>query len=196
MQDGGGLDISGLKKLKRLRISMRHQTTKVGDAFVTTYDMCRESDLACLSELTNLEDLSLVGSGIGDAGLEHIASLTSLKYLQILGGPNLTDDGLKHLAGMRRLDSLFILDSRITGEGFTHLYPLKTIHIIFLTSAVPISENALSRLRTELPHLQALEITQPEQPSGAQAPKPGARPQTSPTRRSSARTPMGGAIRR
>jgi len=196
VQDGGGLDISGLKKLRRLRIDMRHQTTRTGDQFVTTYDVFRESNLVCLSGLTNLEDLSLVGYGIGDAGLEHLASLTNLKYLQISGGPNLTDDGLKHLAGMRRLDSLIIGDSRITGEGFAHLYPLKTIHIIFLTSAMPIGENALSRLRTELPHLQALEITQPEQPSGAQVPKPGARSQTSPTRRSSSRAPMGGAIRR
>ncbi|MFH1718179.1 MAG: M56 family metallopeptidase [Planctomycetota bacterium] len=193
VQDEGGLDISGLKKLKSLRISMRNQTTRTGDEFVTTYDAFRDSDLACLSGLTNLESLSIWGNGIGDAGLEHLAPLTRLKYLQISGGPNLTDDGLKHLAGMRRLDSLTIGDSRITGEGFAHLYPLKTIHIIFLTSAVPISENALAHLRTELPHLQSLEITQPERPSGTQAPKPGSRP--SPTRRNSSR-PMGGAIRR
>jgi hypothetical protein len=191
-QDGGGLDISGLKKLKRLRIDMRHHTTKTGGQFVTTYDTWRDSDLACLSGLTNLEDLSLVGYGIGDAGLEHIVSLTNLKYLQISGGPNLTDDGLKHLARMHRLDSLFIADSRITGQGLAHLYPLKTVHIIRLTSAVPVSENALARLRTELPHLQTLEITQPQQPSNAQAPKPGAQP----PRRSSGRTRMGGAVRR
>ncbi len=196
VQDDGGLDISGLKKLKSLRIDMRHETSRTGNQFVTIYDAFRQSDLACLSGLTNLESLSIWGAGIGDAGLEHLASLTNLKYLYILGGPNLTDDGLKHLAGMHRLDTLTIGDSRITGEGFAHLYPLKTIHIIFLTSAVPISENALTRLRTEMPHLQALEITQPEQPSGAQTPKPGARPQTSPAGRGSGRTPMGGAIRR
>lgn len=184
VQDDRGLDISGLKKLKQLRVDMRHHTTKTGDQFVTTYDAFRDSDLTCLSGLTNLENLSLWGVGIDDAGLEHLASLTNLKYLQILGGPNLTDDGLKHLARMRRLDTLNIGDSRITGEGFVHLYPLKTIHIIFLTSAMPISENALVRLRTELPHLQRLEITQPQQP------------QTGAVGRSSGRSRMGGAVRR
>jgi hypothetical protein len=196
VQDGGGLDISSLKKLRRLRISMRHQTTRTGDQFVTTYDACHDSDLACLSGLTNLEDLSIWGAGIGDAGLEHLASLTNLKYLEISGGPNLTDDGLKHLAGMHRLDSLHIGDSRVTGQGFAHLYPVKTLHIIRLKSAIPISENALARLRTELPHLQRLEITQPKGPGGAQPPKPPARPQTSPARRGSGRTPTGVVPRR
>jgi len=188
-QDDGGLDLSGLKKLRRLRIMMWHKTTMVGKEFVSTWDEYHDSDLTSLSGLTNLENLSLTGPGIGYAGFEHLSSLTNLKYLQIGGSANLTDDGLKHLANMRRLDSLFIGDSRITGQGLAHLYPLKTLHIIRIKSAIPVSGKAIVRLRSELPHLQALDISQPKPP--ARRPltsKPRARPQAGSAKPSSART--------
>ncbi len=163
-QDDGGLDLSGLKKLRRLRIMMRHQTTRVGNEVVFNWNAYHDSDLTSLSGLTNLEDLSLAGPGIGDAGLKHLALLTNLKYFEIGGGANLTADGLRHLADMRRLDSLFIGDSRITERGLAHLYPLKSLHIIRIKSALPVSGKAIVRLRTELPHLQALDISRPKPP--------------------------------
>ena len=107
-QDDGGLDISGLKKLRSLRIGLQSQTARVGNEFEMTCDTFRDSDLACLSGLTNIEDLSLTGLGIGDDGFKHLASLTKLKHLQITGSTDLTDDGLRHLVDMRRLDSLTI----------------------------------------------------------------------------------------
>jgi hypothetical protein len=177
-QDDGGLDISGLKKLRNLRIIMRSQTTRVDKEFETTCDTFRDSDLACLSGLTNIEDLSLIGPGIGDGGFKHLASLTKLKHLQITGGTDLTDDGLVHLANMRRLDSLTIDNSRITQRGLAHLYALKTLHIILINSIVPISSSAIARLRTELPHLQAIHISQPKSTSQAQGPKQSVRPQS------------------
>ena len=165
-QDDGGLDLSGLKKLRRLRITMWHKTTRVGKEFVTTWDAYRDSDLTSLSGLTNLENLSLDFSGIGDTGLKHLAPLTNLKYLYIGGSAtNLTDDGLRHLANMRRLDSLTIYNSRITARGLKHLHHLKTLHIITIKSAVPISGQAIVRLRSELPHLQSLDISQPKPPA-------------------------------
>ncbi len=163
-QDDGGLDLSGLKKLSRLRIMTRHHATRAGKEFMTTWDEYHDSDLMSLSGLTSLENLSLAGPGIGDAGLKHLASLTNLKYLDIGGSANLTDYGLKYLANMRRLDSLTIGDSRIAERGLAHLYPLKTLHIIRITSAVPVSGKAIARLRTELPHLQSLDISQPQPP--------------------------------
>jgi len=156
--DGGTLDLSNLKKLQRLRLSMRFELDKTRKAYEVTYDGLRDRDLACLSGLTELENLSLTGSGLTDAGLAHLAPLTKLKYLQFSGGPNVTDEGLRHLARLRRLDSLTISDCRITEQGLRHLYPLKTLHIIRLHSSVPISDLAILRLRTELPHLQSLTL--------------------------------------
>jgi len=161
-QDNEGLDLSGLRNLKTLRIEMQYRTTRVGDEIVHSSDALQDSDLACLSGLTKLEDLTLGGPGVGDEGMRHLAPLVRLKYLQIGGGPNLTDDGLKHLAHMHRLDSLNISDGRITDRGLECLYPLKTLHILRIVTTAPISGQAIARLRTELPHLQALDISPPQ----------------------------------
>ena len=171
-RDDGSLDISGLRNLKNLSVRMWSKTTKIDSEFVTNYESFRDSDIACLSGLTNIEDLSLIGYGIGDDGFKHLVPLTKLKHFQITGGTDLTDEGLKHLANMRRLDSLSIHSSRITSEGLAYLYPLKTLHIIRIKSTVPINGFAISRLRTELPHLQSLDISQPVSVSQAQSPKP------------------------
>ena len=168
--DGVTLDLSNLKKLQRLRLSMRHEVDKTRKSYEVTYDTLRDSDLACLSGLTELEDLSLVGSGLTDAGLAHLAPLTKLRYLQFSGGPNVTDAGLCHLARLRRLDSLTISDCRITEQGLPHLYPLKTLHIIRLHSTVPISDQAIVQLRMELPHLQRL-ILVPWEPATRPTPR-------------------------
>ncbi len=176
-QDGKGLDLSGLRDLKTVRIDMWSQSTRIGSEIVSTSDAFRDSDLACLSGLTKLEDLSLTGPGIGDAGIQHLATVTRLKYLQLGGSPDLTDTGLRHLISMHRLDSLRILNSRITNRGLEHLYPLKTLNILQITTTVPISGQAILRLRTELPHLQTLDLSQP-QPARRPAPaKPRIRPQ-------------------
>ncbi|MBN2133070.1 MAG: sigma-70 family RNA polymerase sigma factor [Sedimentisphaerales bacterium] len=155
-QDHGGLDLAGLRNLERLKISLRRQDAKGDDA--TTTHTCDDGDLACLSGLTKLERLSLSGFRIGNAGLEHLTSLANLKYLYLGGSEELTDEGLRHLANMRRLDNLGIQNSRITEEGLACLYPLKTVHILRIHSAVPMSEPAIARLRMELPHLQTLEL--------------------------------------
>ncbi len=161
-QDHKGLDLSGLKNLTSLRITLRHQTRKAGDGFVTTSDVFHDSDLACLSGLTGLETLSLSGRGIGDEGMAHLAPLTKVKYLDIEGSAELTDEGLKALAGMHRLDCLRIYQSRISERGLEALYLLKTIHILDIRSTLPIGVQAIARLRTELPHLQSLNIGRPE----------------------------------
>ncbi|HNY80638.1 MAG: sigma-70 family RNA polymerase sigma factor [Sedimentisphaerales bacterium] len=161
-QDHKGLDLSRLKNLTSLRITLRRQTRKVGDGFVTTSDVFHDSDLACLSGLTGLETLSLCGRGIGDEGMAHLAPLTRVKYLDIEGSAELTDEGLKALAGMHRLDCLRIYQSRISERGLEALYPLKTIHILDIRSTLPIDAQAIARLRTELPHLQSLNIGRPE----------------------------------
>jgi len=159
-QDHGGLDLARLTNLQRLKISLRHQDAKGNDA--TTAHACNDGDLACLSGLTKLERLNLPGFRIGNDGLRHLAPLTDLKYLYVSGSEELTDEGLRHLANMRRLDSLVIQNSRITEEGLTYLYPLKTVHILRIRSAVPMSEPAIASLRMELPHLQTLDL--PRQP--------------------------------
>ncbi|MHC4520837.1 MAG: sigma-70 family RNA polymerase sigma factor, partial [Planctomycetota bacterium] len=116
-QDDGGLDLSGLKYLKRLTIRTRRETKRLRSAFVVDQDDFRDDDLACLSGLTDLEELLLLGPGVSDEGLAHLGCLTNIKRLHLGGGTDLTDEGLKYLAALRRLESLEIRDSRITEQG-------------------------------------------------------------------------------
>lgn len=157
-RDDERLDLSNLKHLHGLRLGMWHEMVQKGDAFEMTGDTLRDCDLACLSGLTELEDLSLTGPGIGNAGLIHLEPLTKLKYLSLTGGASLTDEGLRRLGAMHRLDSLNIQDSRISEAGFRHLYPLKTLHVVRVRSTESVSGAAFLQIRTELPHLQALEL--------------------------------------
>lgn len=161
-QDRGGLDLSRLKKLRTLRITMRRQPRRIGNEVLMASDMFYDSDLASLSALTELESLRLSGRGIGDEGLAHLAPLTRMKYLDIGGGAELTDEGLRHLSHMHRLDSLHIQQSRISERGLESLYGLKTIHILHISTTIPISPEAVARLRVELPHLQSLDFDRPE----------------------------------
>lgn len=172
-QDDRGLDLSGLKQLKSLRIDLSRQTSaggtfaqqipdplgSTGQRLLRSRGEYRDSDLTGLSGLAGLEDLSLTGPGIGNAGLAHLSPLTNLKRLQLEGGPKLTDVGLQHLARMQRLDTLGIYDSRISGPGLASLHPLKTLHVVRIRSEVPVSRHAVARLKTELSHLRTLEVS-------------------------------------
>jgi len=178
------ITMSGLNTLNALG----DLDTRVVNEFVTTSDAFRDSDIASLSGLSNIEDLGLNGPGVGDDGFKHLASLTNLKYFQIGGSANLTDDGLKYLANMHRLDSLTIHNSRIMQHGLAHLYPLKTLHIIHIKSTIPINTQAMVRLRIELPHLQSLSISQPEPASRTEVPRRRVRPQDNPDKSSSEST--------
>jgi hypothetical protein len=100
--------------------------------------------------------------GVGNAGVARLASLTNLEVLALKGGSHLTDDGLKPLAGMPRLRALEIYNSRITEQGLACLYPCKRLDSIQIKSTVPVSEQAVTRLRTELPNLRTVDISQAE----------------------------------
>ena len=160
-QDRRGLDLSGLKNLKSLKIIMRQQARTVRNEFVTVGEMFYDGDLACLSELAGLETLSLHGRGIGDKDLAHLVSLTKIKRLDIGGGTDLTDEGLKHLSNMQRLNGLHIHQSRISGRGLDSLHPFQTLQTLHISSTAPIDPEAVTRLQAALPDLQSISITRP-----------------------------------
>ncbi len=160
-QDRRGLDLSGLKNLKNLKIIMRQQARTVRNEFVTVGEMFYDGDLACLSELAGLETLSLYGRGIGDKDLAHLASLTKIKHLDIGGGTDLTDEGLKHLSNLQRLNGLYIHQSRISGRGLDSLHPFQTLQTLHISSTAPLDPEAVTRLQAALPDLQSISITRP-----------------------------------
>jgi hypothetical protein len=163
-QDGGGLGLSGLTNLRSLTLRMWSQTRRVRSAFVTKQDAFDDDDLACLSDLTALEELHLCGGGIGDAGLAHLGGLTRLERLEVGGGSELTDEGFKDLAGLRRLERLDIRDSRVAAEGLSYLHALKGLQVVHVRSTASIPNDAVARLGVELPHLERLDVASPRRP--------------------------------
>jgi hypothetical protein len=74
-----------------------------------------------------LESLGLLGTGLADDGLAHLATCPGLRSLAIHDGlysRSLTDDGLAHLAGMTNLAELTISAPRVTGRGLAGIAEL------------------------------------------------------------------------
>jgi len=145
-QDNSGLNIAGLTQLEDLSF------------FVARDQSLRDEDLACLAKLTRLRNLQLGPheSAISDAGIKHLAGLTSLRFLNA-GGRHLTDRGLRYLGNMRNLWHLRITGD-FTNRGLRYLEPLERLSILSITSDNAFTSRALDRLRRKLPSLQNLNV--------------------------------------
>jgi Leucine-rich repeat (LRR) protein len=145
-QDNSGLDISGLSKLEKLRLSL----SRKGNQFV------RDEDMACLKKLKNLRRLAITRSMITDAGIAHLKDLPNMRELHC-GSPYLTDESLSYLANMKTLNSLTITGN-FTDKRLRHLEGLKGLTHLNITSDNAFSNAALQRLRKKLPNLQSLKV--------------------------------------
>jgi beta-lactamase regulating signal transducer with metallopeptidase domain/Leucine-rich repeat (LRR) protein len=103
--------LGGLKSLRRL--SLQGNKSRQLD-----------QGMACLADLTKLEELDLELTYIGDAGLAHLKGLNKLKRLYLMKSDTtrreITDKGMAHLSGLAALEKL-ILPWGVTDEGLAHL---------------------------------------------------------------------------
>jgi hypothetical protein len=98
--------------------------------------------LANLEKLTALEKLVLPNH-ISDDDLAHLAGLTRLKHLYVPSGAQITNRGLTHLSGMRQLESLGLINARITTlEPIRGLTQLKQLQL----EGAPITDEGLEPL--------------------------------------------------
>ncbi len=153
LQDNTGMDISGLKNLKILAIGLDNKED----------NRLRDSDLACLSQLKNLEDLSISTVGIGNEGLKHLQNLTNIHRLQLLNS-KIDDEGLRYLSRMEKLVDLWISGADFSGEGFKYLHNLKRIQRLEIHSYKRVNQQYINRLRKELPELNRLIINYKPKP--------------------------------
>ena len=94
--------------LALLRHATRLRSLKLDSVRVT------QAALPVLREIPQLRELEL--PGVNDAGLAHLAGLTSLTSLKT-GGSGITDSGLAHLKGCTALESLGLPHTNITPSG-------------------------------------------------------------------------------
>lgn len=155
-QDNSDMDISGLKNLNELAIGLglpNKENTRLKD-----------SDLACLSKLNNLRDLSINIAGISNEGLKHLQNLTNLQRLQLLN-TKIDDEGLKYLSRMEKLVDLWISGADFSGEGFKYLHNLKRIQRLEIHSYKRINQQYINQLRKELPELNRLIVNYKPKPA-------------------------------
>lgn len=89
--------------------------------------------LAAIAALDRLEELSITGSMITDAGMEKLARLRELRSLTLIRNPNVTDDGFKHLVPLKKLRVLKV--TRITDDGLQHLRGMTEMETLNLKSS-------------------------------------------------------------
>lgn len=115
---------------------------------------CRDSQIddaqmERIKGLTQLHDLGLGHTAVGDAGLKFVGMLEILKELY-LAGTRITDAGLVHLAGMKHLEALALNDTAIGDAGLEHLRGLTSLQRLWLknTRASDVGLEWLKGLRS------------------------------------------------
>jgi hypothetical protein len=104
-----------------------------------------DDGLAALSHDTLLEKLYCFKPKITDAGVKHLANLTSLKSLELLQVPELTDATLAHLAGLTSLEEITLSGTSITGSGLVHLARLGKLKSLIVPNSA-LNDAALANL--------------------------------------------------
>jgi len=78
------------------------------------------ADLADIAKHTQLRELYLARTGLGDEGLAHLRPLTNLRIIS-LAETQVTDAGLSHLAAMRSLRQIYLYPTKVTDAGVAGL---------------------------------------------------------------------------
>jgi hypothetical protein len=104
-----------------------------------------DEGLARLSHDTLLQNLYCFKPKITDAGVKHLANLTSLKKLELLRVPELTDASLAHIAGLTNLEEINLSGTSITGSGLVHLAGLGKLKTLSIPNSA-LDDNALSSI--------------------------------------------------
>lgn len=179
LTDEGFKSLASWKSLKQLGFDHWFRTVK---------DKPIGAGLAQLAALPNLESLRLGGCMVGLEAMEAIATLKSLKKLDVfhtfyvnddallplqklpdlrifIAGPQfqprLTDAALRHLSGIKSLEEISLTETWLTYEGgFKALAALPHLKKLSIPKVVA-SEEDVAKLKADLPNL-VVEWTQPD----------------------------------
>lgn len=144
--DGAERDLTSAAEMPREKFSVVEVVLAKEHGTARLNETIADNDLTRLKGLTNLKLLRLDNcSAVTDAGLAHIADLTSLTFLS-LAYTNITDDGLIHLSKLTNLKTLNLGNTPIEGRGLEHVTAMPGIEILGL-SATNTKDDALVHLK-------------------------------------------------
>jgi hypothetical protein len=109
-----------------------------------------DAGLVHVARLTSLLELGLNLTQVTDAGLAHLTGLSDLKYLG-LSGTQVTDAGLVHVAGLRNLTRLNLAGTQVTDAGLVHLSGLSKLQYLTLINT-KVSNAGVAELKRALPN--------------------------------------------
>jgi len=118
------------------------------------------NDKECIRiNLQSLENLSLSGCRITDGTLEHLSHSTRLKYLNAANCANITDAGIDHIANISTITALHLSGQckLITDQGLKYVANLKNLVHFSMPWAENITDEGVNSL-AQLQELQRLDI--------------------------------------
>lgn len=128
--------------------------TVVGDEFFVNpaevlLDRCdvTDNDLVMVAQLQGIERLSVRATPISDNGLSHLASLQSLRGLDLSDMTRITDSGLSCLESLTQLEVLVLCDSNIGDGALDHLQSLKRLKLLDLRGTA-VTDLGMRRIET------------------------------------------------
>jgi len=151
--------MSQFPRLKKLRISqcqfenagLAHlaKVTTLEDLDLSENNSINDSGMPHLSGLKKLKRLNLWRTFVGDAGVEKLAGLTAMEWLN-LDNSQISDDCLKHLSGMSKLSFLHLGSTLVSDAGLPALNGLTALKDLKVTRTA-VTEEGVAELKKSLP---------------------------------------------
>jgi hypothetical protein len=133
---------AGLERIKAMNLL---EQLDLSSSKVTDFGLRYVADLKSVKRL-------VLPPAVTDAGMNHLARLSSLEVLLIFGN-SVTDVGLEHLTELHQLHTLNVGGNRVSGHELARLTPLRVLYLGY----TPIDDNDLDELHS-LDRLQRLEL--------------------------------------
>jgi hypothetical protein len=138
-------DLSDLSPLASLRLDGL-QGIVINGPNVTDEDMPE------VGRLTGLLYLEIQASDLTDAGFRHLASIGSLRTLELRDVMNLTDEGLKYFSQQQHLYDVAVINTRLTNASVNFFKGLPSLTKLYINSTSGVTEEGIISLKTGLPN--------------------------------------------